>query len=164
VVATPGVNSGGNCACKFWEELAWLMCRPNIEVVGLPGGTDLWLTVPKFQNPWFKVCPSVGIACVVAATVEAVVPEVGIAWDAGATCRGWCNRYWQCNRRGWCAWRVRWSCSNRLCIILRIRWVSPRTWCTGGVCCPSALIWTSHFRKLFFYFLGAYTTQTDNFT
>jgi len=22
VVATPGVNSGGNYACKFWEELA----------------------------------------------------------------------------------------------------------------------------------------------
>ena len=51
VVATPGVNNDGNCACKFWEEFDALVCRPNVEVIGLLGGTDLWLTVPKFQTP-----------------------------------------------------------------------------------------------------------------
>jgi len=61
------------------------VCRNNIEVMGQLGGTDLWLTVPKFQTPWFEVSPTVGIACVVATTVEAAFPEVGIALDVGAT-------------------------------------------------------------------------------
>ena len=48
---TLGVYNGGNCACKFWEKFDAPVCRSNIEVVGLPGGIDIWLTVPKFQTP-----------------------------------------------------------------------------------------------------------------
>ena len=48
---TLGLSNGGNRTCKFCEKVDALVCTACIEVVGMPCGTVLWLTVPKFPTP-----------------------------------------------------------------------------------------------------------------